>query len=77
MSLKHMTKRSRTFRQTLLGIVKDLHQKFLMKIGLDVSKMKNIKRWHPSFKLEECDPIRKGWFKLYPYFTACPITANI
>jgi len=58
MSLSHMKKRNISFRKTLLGIVKDLHEKFLVTLGVDVSSMKTLKRWHPQFQLEQCDIIK-------------------
>ena len=58
MSLSHMKKRNVSFRKTLLGIVKSIHEKFLVSLGVDVSNMKTLKRWHPQFRLEECDIIK-------------------
>ena len=60
MSLKHLSKRSKSFRQTLLGIVKSYHEEFCLSKGIAASKLANLKRWHPSFKLEECEPIKQG-----------------
>ena len=67
MSLAHMKKRNVSFRKTLLGIVKDLHEKFCASIGVDISK-KTIKRWHPQFKLEECHIIKPGKFLPKKFF---------
>jgi len=76
MSLKHMTKRTKTFRQTLLGIVKSLHELFLVSLGLDVTKMKTIKRWHPSFKLSECEVIKSAPMPVKPGSEDAPQTAT-
>ena len=62
MSLNHMKKRNVAFRKTLLGIVKDIHERFLIGLGVDVSNMKTLKRWHPQFRLEECEVIKPGKF---------------
>ena len=59
MSPKHLLKRSKSFRQTLLGIVKSYHEKFCLSNDI-ASKLANSKRWHPAFKLEECEPIKQG-----------------
>ena len=60
MSPKHLSKRSKSFRQTLLGIVKSYHEEFCLSKGTAASKLANVKKWHPAFKLEECEPIKQG-----------------
>ena len=60
MSLKHLSKRSKSFRQTLLGIVKNFHEEFCLSEGISASELANLETWHPQFKLEECEPIKQG-----------------
>ena len=68
MSAKHLSKRSRSFRQTLLGIVKSYHETFCLSKDIRASKLVNSKRWHPVFKLEECEPIKQGENSISSYF---------
>lgn len=76
MSLKHLSKRSKSFRQTLLGIVKSYHEEFCLSKGIAASKLANLKRWHPSFKLEECEPIKQAKLPEKPGAADSTLTAN-
>lgn len=76
MSLKHMAKRTLIFRQTLLGLVKSLHEQFLTGMGVNVAKMKAIKRWHPRFRLDECEQIKAAPLPAKPGAEDGPQTAS-
>ena len=76
MSLKHMTKRTSIFRKTLLGLVKSLHEQFLTEMGVNIAKMKAIKRWHPRFKLDECEAIKAAPLPTKPGGENGPQTAT-
>ena len=51
-----LLERLQRFKTRLFDMVKDIHQKFLKKIGVSVEQ-KEIKRWHPKFDLEELEDI--------------------
>lgn len=76
MSLSHLTKRSKSFRQTLLGIVKSLHEEFCLSQGIPKEKLAKLKRWHPRFKLEECEPIKQAKLPEKPGAADSTLSAN-
>ncbi|XP_053972008.1 DNA replication factor Cdt1 isoform X1 [Hylaeus volcanicus] len=53
--------RRRKFYNTLLGMVKDEHEKFLLSLETPMRVPKEkIVRWHPEFDVESCKPIESA-----------------
>lgn len=76
MNLTHLTSRLQVVKRTLFGIVSEMHKKFLEGLGVDVKKMKAIRRWHPSFPLDSCDPVKKTELPPKPGTENGPTTAT-
>jgi len=56
--------------------VKSYHEQFCLSKGIAASKLANLKRWHPSFKLEECEPIKQAKLPEKPGAADSTLSAN-